>query len=210
MEREAVSGTSKGRYTTYFVEYLTPDKSQLSMVLRHYYRGGLVRHLSLDSFVYTGLGRTRSVAELNMLQRMYELGLPVPKPIAARVERVNGLWCKNDILIETIDKSQDCFNALKNNKLSSSCWFNIGQTIRRFHDLGVDHTDLNIHNILLNEREEVFLIDFDRCAFRTQVGEWKEKNLQRLQRSLLKERSLHLEFNYSATDWQQLLAGYNR
>jgi len=180
------------------------------MVLRHYYRGGLIRHFSRDSFVYTGLARTRSVAEFNMLARMHALGLPVPRPIAAKVERINGLWCRNDILIETIEGARDGFQRLKADSLSPETWLNIGRTIRRFHDLGVDHTDLNIHNIMLDKESNVFLIDFDRCLFRSQTGDWKEKNLQRLQRSLLKEKNLHLDFNYSAMDWQQLLAGYHQ
>ena len=178
------------------------------MVLRHYYRGGLVRHLSKDAFVYTGLENTRSLAELKMLQQMRELNLPVPNPIAARVERVKGLWCRNDILIETLDNTTDGFHLLKQQGLSDATWFAIGATIRRFHNAGVYHSDLNIHNLLIDEAERVFLIDFDRCGFRAQEKRWQDENLARLHRSLLKEQGLHTDFNFTPDGWRQLMAGY--
>ena len=62
-------------------------------------------------------------------------------------------------------------------------WAAIGRCIRRFHDYGLCHADLNAHNILLRGDREVFLIDFDRCA-RRQPGMWRDANLARLRRSL--------------------------
>jgi len=168
-----------------------------------------VQKISKDRFVYTGLEKTRSIAELKMLEQMRELALPVPKPLAARVERVGLLQYRNDILIETIPGTKDGFKILKKNKLSSKTWFNIGTTIRRFHDQGVFHSDLNIHNILIDKNDCIHVIDFDRCEFRNQADDWKKQNLQRLQRSLLKEKGLHSDFNYTTKDWQQLMAGYN-
>jgi len=208
-EKGAVAGLSHGRYITYFVSYQMPQQPELNMVLRHYYRGGLIQKISKDKFVYTGLHKTRAVAELIMLEKMRELGLPVPKPIAARVERVGLFNCRNDILIETIKDAVDGFKLLKKSNLSSDTWFNIGATIRRFHVQGVYHSDLNIHNILIDRDQQVYVIDLDRCEFREPSDDWQQQNLQRLQRSLNKEKGLFPDFNYANTDWQQLMAGYN-
>ena len=50
--------------------------------------------------------------------------------------------------------------------LSILTWIAIGRCIRRFHDLGVCHADLNAHNMLLNEDAKVYMIDFDQCQLR--------------------------------------------
>ena len=207
--KQAIVGESKGRYTTYFVTQELTNQNPLNMVLRHYYRGGLVRHVSRDKFVYTGLVKTRCIRELTMLAKMSEMGLPVPKPVAAKVTR-NGLLCSNDILIETIENAKDGYNHLKNGLLSDEVWFEMGKVIRAFHDAGVYHSDLNIHNILIDQQGDVFLIDFDNCEFKSNPNQWRESNLQRLRRSLDKEKGLLKAFAFDERNWQTLIDGYGR
>ena len=206
----AITGTSKGRYTTYFIKYEHAGSS-LKMVLRHYYRGGMVRHFSKDKFLYTGLTKTRVYQEFELLQHMTELGLPVPRPIAGMISQHLGVWCMNDILIEQIENASDGFHALNKAPLSSNIWQNIGQVIKMFHKNGIYHADLNIHNILIKQpSNEVFLIDFDRCEKKAPDTHWQTQNLDRLKRSLEKEKRLHSTFNYSEQDWQCLLTGYQK
>jgi len=207
--KNAVIGTSHGRNTVYFVMSNTRH-----WVLRHYYRGGLPGKLWNDQFLYLGEARSRSFAEFQLLQQMRELGLPVPKPIAANLQR-HGLCYRADLLIERIVNSQDLFKALLHAELGDQTWQRIGFTIAAFHRHHVFHSDLNCHNILLqsqDESEQVYLIDFDRCRIRP-TGAWQQQNLQRLQRSLLKERkTMHDEqgnaFYYHDSNWQMLLQGY--
>ena len=45
-------------------------------------------------------------------------------------------------------------------------WRAIGAAIARLHRGGVDHADLNAHNILLDGRGAVSVIDFDRGRVR--------------------------------------------
>ncbi len=40
--------------------------------------------------------------------------------------------------------------------------------VRKMHDAGVNHTDLNIHNILLDTTKRV-IIDFDKCGHQALV-----------------------------------------
>ncbi len=54
------------------------------------------------------------------------------------------------------------------------------------HNAGVNHTDLNIHNILIDDQDKVWIIDFDKC-YKQEHGEWKKHNLERLKRSFKKE-----------------------
>ena len=57
--------------------------------------------------------------------------------------------------------------------------------LARFHRAGLDHADLNAHNILLDAAGNPWLIDFDRSRRRAD-GSWRQSNLDRLARSLAK------------------------
>jgi 3-deoxy-D-manno-octulosonic acid kinase len=80
--------------------------------------------------------------------------------------------------------------------------------VRRFHDLGVCHADLNVHNILLSE-DGVYLVDFDRCQLRG-GGLWRDANLVRLRRSLEKLTWGLPPERFGEADWHGLLDGYRQ
>ena len=69
--------------------------------------------------------------------------------------------------------------------LAPAAWHAIGSCVRRFHDAGVCHADLNAHNVLLDADGGVHLVDFDRGSIRA-PGAWRTANLARLERSLAK------------------------
>ena len=84
-------------------------------------------------------------------------------------------------------------------------WEAIGKTIRRFHEYGAMHRDLNASNILLVEGC-TYLIDFDKGKLvgRRSKASWKQTNLRRLRRSLNK-----LSGSTAAIDsaWNRMLTG---
>jgi 3-deoxy-D-manno-octulosonic acid kinase len=67
-------------------------------------------------------------------------------------------------------------------------WEEAGRLVARFHRAGLDHADLNAHNLLFNAQGKGWMIDFDRGALRIPATRWRERNLKRLHRSLLKLR----------------------
>jgi len=223
-QHQAVTGTSGGRHTVWFVApqraipHLASEHGQ-QWVLRHYYRGGLPGRFVRRSFVYTGLARTRSVAEYNLLQAMRVQELPVPKPIAALVQRM-GVRYKASLLIERIPEAQDLGRLLLQQALTEQEWQHVGATVRRFHLAGVYHSDLNCKNILWRSVDKkTFVIDFDRCAMKAPVNKpnqvlaWQHANLQRLKRSFEKERNKARAeggFHWQKSDWQAFMAGYLR
>lgn len=75
-----VVGTSIGRGVTWFVK----DESR-HLVLRHYYRGGMVGKVVRDRFWFEGVESSRAMAEYTLLAKLCELGLPVPRPFGARM-----------------------------------------------------------------------------------------------------------------------------
>lgn len=199
--RGAVVGQSRGRGITWFLR-----AGSRELVLRHYWRGGLVGRLVSDRFCFTGVRRSRAMAEFALLQRLRQAGLPVPRPAAARLVR-HGLFYRADILIERIPDARDLVAILGERPLSAQEWQVVGRVIARLHQTGGYHADLNSHNLLLDGTGQVWLIDFDKGAIR-KPGAWQADNLARLQRSLVKEAGLHPGFHWQLSDWPALLAGY--
>ncbi len=191
----------RGRGDTYFV------RSQgRQWVLRHYRRGGLIARLSADRYLWRGEGATRAFAEWQLTYHLHRAGLPVPAPVAARYAR-HGATYSGDIITERLPEVISLADGLHVGALSLLNWIAIGRCLRRFHDLGVCHADLNAHNVMLGRADEVFLIDFDRGTLR-RPGFWCDGNLVRLRRSLEKVTYGLPPDRFTEADWHGLLDGY--
>ena len=197
-----VQGGAQGRGTTYFVEIAGKD-----CVLRHYRRGGMVARLMGDRYWRATLPESRAWREWHLLADLSKRGLPVPVPVAARVI-TRGPFYQADIIMQRLLDTRSLSQALGEGALSKAQWSVIGQCIRRFHQAGVYHADLNAHNVLLDENDGVWLIDFDKGEIRPVDRKWQMANLERLRRSLDKLAGLHATFHFKESDWQQLMAGW--
>ncbi|WP_024461262.1 3-deoxy-D-manno-octulosonic acid kinase [Marinimicrobium sp. LS-A18] len=173
---------SGGRGAAWF---LNGDRGR--WVLRHYRRGGLPGKLLDDRYCYLGSSRVRALWEFSLLQSLSAEGLPVPTPIAAWYER-KGLTYRAALIIERLENTQSLLSLDQTGHLP--LWEAAGRCIRRFHDAGVYHADLNATNVLVRPSSgEVFLIDFDRGAqhaSHTADAPWKAANLARLERGVHK------------------------
>lgn len=175
-------------------------------VLRHYRRGGLIGRILHDQYFGQSLSRSRSWQEWHLLEMLFSEGFPVPRPVAAGVKK-SFLFYRADLVTIQIPEVETLAAALNVGELDIASWFSIGECIRRFHDRGVYHADLNAHNILLNRAGEVFLLDFDRGKIRRD-GSWKQSNLKRLRRSLKKLGCQDEDFTFTDKAWQSLMSGY--
>lgn len=196
--KHAVPVDTGGRGAAWFL-----NGEKLSWLLRCYQRGGLVALFNKETHWYHGQKAVRSFAEFHLLNRLYSLGLPVPQPVATCYYRVAGFWYRAKIIVTRIPGAVPFSAYLLSNE--SSLWASVGQLIRRFHDRGVYHADLNCHNILISG-PSLYLVDFDKSGIR-RGSRWKYRNLQRLRRSINKV------LDNSAPDeterrWQELVRGY--
>lgn len=182
-------------------------RSDQEWILRHYRRGGWMGSLTADRYLWTGLGRTRPWQEWHLLYDLYREGLPVPRPIAARVKRINFLWYQADMITERI-VAEPLSRVLQAPVVPRGLWERIGACISRFHRAGVYHADLNLDNILVDGEQRVFLLDFDRGRRRTPRFYWQHANLRRLRHSLSKAHSCRPGLMFTEADWNQLIAGY--
>lgn len=175
-------------------------------VLRHYRRGGLPARFVADRYLWRGEAKTRSFAEQRELLLLEEDGLPVPRVVAARYER-RYLGYRADLITEYLVDTQSLAQRLAAGEVGLATWAAVGRCIRRFHDHGLCHADLNAHNILLRGEDQVFLVDFDR-ARRRKPGLWRDANLARLRRSLDALEDGRAERRFDDTQWQCVLAAW--
>jgi 3-deoxy-D-manno-octulosonic acid kinase len=223
--RGEIGAAARGRGSAWFIA-----SGERRWVLRHYRRGGLIARLARDAYVWAGEDRVRSFAEWRLLALLHGRGLPVPQPVAARYQR-SGLLYRCDLITRRIPDAEPLsMRFMAQPPLPESAWRAVGAAVGRLHRAGVDHADLNAHNILLDTRGAVSVIDFDRGRVRAPGG-WAARNLTRLRRSLDKlardaaasgaapsgaapseETSAGKQSRgargYSAQAWGWLLAGY--
>jgi len=197
-----VTGRAKGRGTTIFISH-----ENHHWVLRHFIRGGLVGKLLSDQYFFTGVENSRPFQEFRLLEYMISEGLLVPTPVAARIHR-RGIIYRGDLITKAIPHSRDLHNVLCESPLQPEDWQNVGKALARMHACQVHHHDANIRNIMMDNNRDIWLIDFDRCERRKGDG-WKQSNIDRLLRSLHKEKARNTTFYWSEKDWQYCLDGYN-
>jgi 3-deoxy-D-manno-octulosonic acid kinase len=156
------------------ISFIRLEDSQL--VLRRYLRGGLAARVSED--------RTRAFREFRLLAGLVEEGLPVPRPVAARYLR-GRLSYRGELVTERLPDTASLAERWLAGETGDADWQLAGRCIRRFHDAGVQHADLNANNVMLDGRGGAWLLDFDRGRRRA-PGPWCERVLARLARSLEK------------------------
>lgn len=204
-----VLGSAQGRGTTWFVQ-----TEQLPAALRHYRRGGLFGKIIKDHYWFSQWHKTRSCEEFQLLQHLVSEGVNVPRPIAARAVKRTVCY-QADILTQKIEGAQDLVAILQQRTLAPEIYQLIGEQIRKLHQANINHTDLNIHNILLDNDNKVWIIDFDKCLIEPDLGEtnlsvWQKSNLDRLLRSFKKELTKkQIHWNQSS-DWAVLESGYHQ
>lgn len=175
-------------------------------VLRHFRRGGAIGKINRDRYLWTGEDRTRPFTEWRILQKLANRGMPVPRPAIARYRR-RGPTYTADIITLRVPGIRSLSAWLAEGERGPVNWRSIGAGLWRFHDAGVNHADLNAHNVQLDSSGRLWLLDFDKARI-MQPGPWRQRNLARLHRSLKKIRRQDGRVAYREADWRALLDGY--
>lgn len=176
------------------------------IVLRHFCRGGLPGRFVRRDYVFTRADAVRSFSEFRLLNKLLKKGLPVPEPLAAGYRLRGPLLYHASLIVRRIPDARPLAECIGDTS-SREIWHSAGACVRRFHNAGVFHADLNCMNILV--ADQVYLIDFDRGRMMPEnTGDgWKANNLSRLERSAKKcLKKLSVE-EYMQL-WQDFLAGY--
>jgi 3-deoxy-D-manno-octulosonic acid kinase len=177
---------SGGRGGAWFVAGGSAEGGFGPAVLRHYLRGGFASRFTRNRHVWRGADKIRSFDEFRLLRELLRRRLPVPRPIASIYWR-EGLFYRAAILLERLDNVRSLADRAAASG-SAAPWKEAGQMIARIHRAGLDHADLNAHNLLFEDDGRGWVIDLDRSQLRIPATAWREANLARLRRSLLKLR----------------------
>ena len=203
LHAEPLTGSlrSAGRGNTMYVGNIPRQ-----FVLRHFMRGGMIGKLVSDLYFWTGENNTRSFVEWRLLQKLAANDLRVPRPAAARYRR-RGPFYTADIITVRIPAVTPLSQFIADRPRDEEFWQSVGESIREFHAAGVYHADMNAYNLQIDTSSRLWMLDFDRGRL-LQPGDWQQKTLNRLHRSLAKIKTLDPGVHFDAGNWEALLAGY--
>lgn len=175
---QAQAVTQGGRNAAWFIEH-----NGQQAVLRHYKRGGIIAKVVQQYYVWTGANRTRSWAEFSVLLHLRHNQVAVPMPLAALWERAF-LGYRAAIIVARIPAALPIAHQLEN-----TCAEAVAFAVKKMHDAGVWHADLNVFNVLIDAQQQIHLIDFDKAKILSVVNsKQRQNNVLRLRRSLIKVR----------------------
>ena len=205
----------RNRQVSHYLEGRTSHPSVsladgIRIVFRHYTHGGLLGAILGDRF----LSGSRSFQELALTEEVRSCGIPTVQPVGALHRPTLSPFYRAYLFSLEIPRARNLIQYFQETgthtapeSLSQKRKFIrlAGLLLRRFHEAGFFHGDLQLKNILVAENQ-VFLIDFDR-SYRKPSLTLKERmrNLLRLNRSVEKWKRLGLPV--TRTDrWRFFLA----
>jgi 3-deoxy-D-manno-octulosonic acid kinase len=157
-----------------------------SVVIKHYFRGGLIRHLFKQR--YLKWGKTRCQLEYDILNKVIDLGIGAPKPVAYAYQ---GWLCYRCWLVTLeIEQQQTLARlSLTNVDHASAVIGQVADYISTLIQNQILHVDLHPGNVLVDSDSRVYLIDFDKARFSIQnKDKLRDKYLRRWRRAVIKHR----------------------
>lgn len=161
-------------------------------LVRSYRHGGVLRGFTRDLFFSWP---PRPFKELAIILEVSRRGVPTVEALGAWVERVGGPFYRGWLITRELQGAQDVWDALRNGPYSDSerklLLRAMARSVRRMHQRGVCHADLNLKNILVRRQgsEMVgYIIDLDKASLFPEAvpARRRQGNLRRLLRSVCK------------------------
>ena len=163
---------------------------EYDVVVRQYRHGGLLRGLFGDRF----LSEKRFLGEFRIHRRVRELGLPAPEPLGVIVVRdravrpgLKGYYATRKL--EGVRGLPEYLNRAtpERRRLLAA---ELGTRLRCLHEDGIFYADLQVRNLLVDDSDELFFIDFDKSKrFPGPLSPARRRaNLYRFARSMEKYR----------------------
>lgn len=184
-----------------------------TLVVKQVLRGGVVSWVNRELH----LGAQRIYQEAHLSNQLLSRGVPAARMLLGRAESSAFVFFRLHMGSEEVKDSKNLLELLTAEAVNADRMIRImrqaGDSIRRLHDAGIRHHDLNFSNLLavrpLDESRsvEVKIIDLDRSSLHHAVNDGaRTGNLARLYRHAVKnglERGEVLD-----RFWTALLEGY--
>jgi hypothetical protein len=196
----AEGGKAGGRGQTAAMEL----PSGLPVLLKKLRRGGLTQRLWNERF----RGWRRILDNVSLPLEARRRGVATVAPVALLLLEGPPGWFRAWLAVERIVRARDLGFLFRSGTppTTDEIAAALG-AVRRMHDAGVEHRDLNVGNLLLRRREagpaEAWVVDLD--AARLHDGPLplplRRRSLRRLQRSFFKLRYLAGEPGWTGPPW---------
>jgi len=157
-----------------------------AVAVKSYRRGGLVSHFVKRT--YLRLGKIRCQVEFEMLKRASAIGVNVPRPVAYAYTRCLVYRCW--LVTNEIKAHRTLAElSLKDPQRALNLIAPIAAQIRRLIRHRIRHVDLHPGNILVDQNDKIYLIDFDRAGTsRLSQNSLRNRYLARWKRAVLKHQ----------------------
>ena len=156
------------------------------VVIKHYRRGGLVRHFIKQR--YLKLGKTRAQREFELLDLVARLGTSVPQPIA--YAHRGRLFYRAWLVTRAIDQPISLASlSLQDEKKTITVMKSVIEQIASLIQNDILHIDLHPGNVAVDTAGKVYLLDFDKGSiYYGSRQKLKNRYLTRWQRAVSKHR----------------------
>jgi 3-deoxy-D-manno-octulosonic acid kinase len=164
------------------IEVNIPDLGHL--VIKKYFRGGLVSYFNKDRYFFAK--KSRSELEFDFLLKAEKAGVNVPEPIA--FANKGKIFYQTWLVLKKIKGAQNFIElCLKEKKKAIGLLPAICKNINLLILNSIFHRDLHPGNIVMDNMDRPFIIDFDKaCYFSGTQKELIKKYKNRWQRSVKK------------------------
>lgn len=163
-----------------------------SVVIKPYLRGGLLRHLNRRTYLKTGLSRSR--AEFERLQFVRQIGINAPEPAAFAVK--GRLFYHAWLITRELPAVRSLADISRSDPKEARAFLpQVLEQIRRLIDHRLHHVDLHPGNVLVDDPNRVFLIDFDKARFTREAPERLARRYRRRWHQAVVKHGLPEELN---------------
>ena len=130
-----------------------------SVVIKHYRRGGLMRHVIKRR--YLRFGKTRAQREFELLNIVSTLGVNIPQPIA--YAHRGRLFYRAWLITRKIHQPLSLARlSLQDEKKTSAAMESVIEQIVSLIQNDILHVDLHPGNVVVDATGKVYLLDFDK------------------------------------------------
>lgn len=127
----------------------------------------VVKRFEHSGLIARGFDARRARGEFRMLERLFQAGVPVPRPIAVvregRAHAVSMQWIEGASTLDQMLERED--PRTRGAALAAE----LGRLLGLVHNARVDHPDLHTGNVLVDTGGRAFAVDFDKARLRRKL-----------------------------------------
>jgi hypothetical protein len=159
-------------------------------------------------------GTPRPFNELTLAAELRGEGINTPLVVAACVAS-RGCFYRGEVAREEIQEATDLarflFDAQRSGTQREEALHAAGMLVRRLHDRGVIHPDLNLRNFLVSHEGDALrthIIDLEKCGRRSHLSQRERQRMLRRVRHSARRFEERLGIALAAAEWEAFPCGY--